>query len=751
MSLRQTQFIDRNTIQIDVVANPSSTSELVNSVQLDLSMIAGADVSFVAASTFTGWNFDFNRVQLNGASESAQYLLSGYNSSADDANALSGNSSYVIGSLTLKVSDASVLKDIQVIAAELTTTQSGSFSYAMGQVDANAEGRYNLGWLDSKIGVSAALVDDAGNPLNVSKSSVVTAKDAYFAALIASGRKPTELSAAEMPYALMAADVTRDGRVSMADAYLISRMAAKKADAMPYDWYFIREGADSYASFTLGTNSKYTNTIDYNGIANYSIVGNNTAVNFVGILKGDIDHSWRPLDELGRPITDGTFDKRLYLDSLKTVIDFSQLGPELIPTLTSGDMAAFSVGQITSLIDVQLQSFTMSQLLALSTSQFKALSHEQMGWLTSTQLISLSSTQLTSLSTVQVSGLAADSVDILSTRQIAWLSSTQMGVLTTAQIAGLSSIQVASLSTTQVRGLTTAQIQAIEMEDVSSLSSRQLAVLSTGQLKAFTEDQMLMMSPQQSAALTTTQLAAFISPIVLALDSTEIQTLGMDAGVQFDVANVGEKYRTGWIGSGSGLLVRDVNHDGQINDGGELFGEGTSLNSGGKAAHGYQALSELDTNGDGFITNADEMYGELKLWQDVNANGITDSGELKSLSAYGIASLSLSAERSTQPSNGNLIGLMGSYTKQDGSTHAMADIWFKVDRVSSVNPERQIAPTDMSHILFDSQDLFMDDAGGESAGMTADAGLGEHALSSEVGAHTKWNDDLQHWTVNQII
>ena len=31
------------------------------------------------------------------------------------------------------------------------------------------------------------------------------------------------------------------------------------------------------------------------------------AVNFVGVLKGDVNGSWKPLDAAGRPMADGTF------------------------------------------------------------------------------------------------------------------------------------------------------------------------------------------------------------------------------------------------------------------------------------------------------------------------------------------------------------------------------------------------------------------------------------------------------------
>jgi len=75
----------------------------------------------------------------------------------------------------------------------------------------------------------------------------------------------------------------------------------------------------------------------------------------------------------------------------------------------------------------------------------------------------------------------------------------------------------------------------------------------------------------------------------------------------------------------------------------------------------------------------DAAFGQLGVWVDKNGNGVTDAGELKSLTDMGINSLSLNASKSDQNNNGNLIGLMGSYTTTDGQTHTMGDVWFQTD------------------------------------------------------------------------
>jgi hypothetical protein len=168
--------------------------------------------------------------------------------------------------------------------------------------------------------------------------------------------------------------------------------------------------------------------------------------------------------------------------------------------------------------------------------------------------------------------------------------------------------------------------------------------------------------------------------LALDLNGDGINTLSLRNGVIFDVNNDTKLERTGWIAPLDGLLVRDLNHDGAINDGGELFGEGTVLANGHQAKTGYEALSALDSNLDGVIDQRDAIFSSLLVWQDKNSNGISEAGELRSLAEAGITELSLKAHASTKVDNGNLIGLMGTFATADGKTHTMGDVWFSTDQ-----------------------------------------------------------------------
>jgi hypothetical protein len=306
--------------------------------------------------------------------------------------------------------------------------------------------------------------------------------------------------------------------------------------------------------------------------------------------------------------------------------------------------------QFVQLSSAQLRAIETADIAGVSTNQVAALSSAQIGQLLTSQLAQFSSEQLQAIETNDVRGL------------------------TTAQIAGLSSTQVGQLSTSQIVQLTSTQLRAIETADIAGLTSGQVSALVSAGLK---------LSTTQDALLTSQQLGSFstnaISPLVLDLDGNGIQTISQAYGVNFDLNNDGNIDKSGWVAGKDGLLVRDISGDGVINHGGELFGEGTALADGSKAKDGYQALAALDSNLDGLIDANDAVFGSLQVWTDANGNGITDAGELKSLASLGITSISLDAVKTSVVDNGNLIGLMGSYTKADGSVHTAGDVWFSVD------------------------------------------------------------------------
>ena len=171
--------------------------------------------------------------------------------------------------------------------------------------------------------------------------------------------------------------------------------------------------------------------------------------------------------------------------------------------------------------------------------------------------------------------------------------------------------------------------------------------------------------------------STYNTPIILDLDNDGIETLSLETGVKFDIDSDGDVDLTGWVGPDDGLLVRDINQDGIINDASELFGDSTIKNDGSKASDGYEALKELDTNSDGVINSLDENFDELKIWKDTNSDGKTDEGELLSLEEANVSELSLQTISSNETSNGNIIGLKSTYIDNEGNEKEAADVWFE--------------------------------------------------------------------------
>jgi hypothetical protein len=177
----------------------------------------------------------------------------------------------------------------------------------------------------------------------------------------------------------------------------------------------------------------------------------------------------------------------------------------------------------------------------------------------------------------------------------------------------------------------------------------------------------------------------YTSPIVLDLNGDGIQTVATEQGVQFDIAADGTKQSIGWVDKHDALLVRDINHDGQINNGTELFGSNTVLKNGEKAGDGWAAMAEMDTNGDGKVDVKDANFAELKVWVDTNGDGVTDAGELRGLLDAGIQSIDVSHVSSNNTQNGNVLSGTGQFTKTDGTTAAVSDAWFQVAQTVSLD------------------------------------------------------------------
>jgi hypothetical protein len=185
------------------------------------------------------------------------------------------------------------------------------------------------------------------------------------------------------------------------------------------------------------------------------------------------------------------------------------------------------------------------------------------------------------------------------------------------------------------------------------------------------------------------------SPLTLDLDADGLDLISVaNSTAFFDLDNDGFVERVGWVAPDDALLALDRDANGFIETRAELFG--------GSPSDGFASLRLLDTSADNTITAADARFAELRVWRDLNGNGVSEANELQSLTAAGIASISLASTHLTTPQTiaGNAVTDTSTFTWTNGTTGLIADVWFTLNQAFSfdarpveITPEALFLPT----------------------------------------------------------
>lgn len=173
-----------------------------------------------------------------------------------------------------------------------------------------------------------------------------------------------------------------------------------------------------------------------------------------------------------------------------------------------------------------------------------------------------------------------------------------------------------------------------------------------------------------------------VDPLVLDLNGDGVKLTDYRSDpVLFDIDNDGGSLEeTGWVSREDGLLVKDLNGNGVIDNISEMFSEyfagraGSNGESGQRNfSNGFAALATLDSNRDGVFDAKDREWGNVRVWRDKNHDGVSTADELFTLDSLQISAINLNATvTSGKVSGGNEILAEGSFIKQGVTGQALA-------------------------------------------------------------------------------
>lgn len=164
-------------------------------------------------------------------------------------------------------------------------------------------------------------------------------------------------------------------------------------------------------------------------------------------------------------------------------------------------------------------------------------------------------------------------------------------------------------------------------------------------------------------------LAGAVAPIVLDLNrdgsisyTQQLMDVNLDGQLDFSA----------WAAREDGVLVWNKFGNGLVTEASQYaftyYGGNTDL-------EGLRV--GFDSNADGVFDAQDAKFAEFGVWQDANGNGVSDAGEVRSLSDWGIQAIQLASDGvQREPAAGVTEAGRSSATTTDGSSMLVSDVGF---------------------------------------------------------------------------
>lgn len=155
-------------------------------------------------------------------------------------------------------------------------------------------------------------------------------------------------------------------------------------------------------------------------------------------------------------------------------------------------------------------------------------------------------------------------------------------------------------------------------------------------------------------------------PLVINFAGTAAELMNTRFAFDLDADGVDEQINH--LASGSGFLALDLNQNGRVDNGGELFGA--------RSGDGFADLAAYDVDHNGWIDENDPVYAQLQVWRQAVDGG----SSLSTLAAAGVGALSLARVATPfdlkTPSN-SLLGQVRTsslYLSEDGRAGTLQQI-----------------------------------------------------------------------------